>query len=459
MDIADSPIDLIGNTPLVRLAHVGADLDCDLVAKVEYVNPGGSVKDRAAVAMLDAAEADGLITPGESTIVEPTSGNTGVGLAIVAAQRGYRCIFVMSDKMSAEKVRLLEAYGAQVVVCPTAVAPEHPDSYYSTAERLVRETPGAFRPDQYSNPANPEAHYRSTGPEIWRQTEGRITHFVAGVGTGGTITGVGRYLKEQDPSVQVVAADPEGSVYSGGDGRPYMVEGVGEDFWPTTFDPSVVDRTIMVTDAESFAAARMVTRQEGLLIGGSCGTAVHGALVLGQDLGPEALVVVLLPDSGRNYLSKIYDDRWMTDYGFLVTGRGPCAGDIIRAKTSDVPELVVVEPTRPARQVVELMRELGISQIPVSVSTQRPLAEKEIVGTVRELELMERAYADPGVLDRPVGDVMGQRLPVVGIGEPVGRLVAELEAANAVLVLDGGHPFTVISRADLLNFLGGVAHD
>jgi cystathionine beta-synthase len=459
MDIADSPIDLIGNTPLVRLAHVGADLDCDLVAKVEYVNPGGSVKDRAAVAMLDAAEADGLITPGESTIVEPTSGNTGVGLAIVAAQRGYRCIFVMSDKMSAEKVRLLEAYGAQVVVCPTAVAPEHPDSYYSTAERLVRETPGAFRPDQYSNPANPEAHYRSTGPEIWRQTEGRITHFVAGVGTGGTITGVGRYLKEQDPSVQVVAADPEGSVYSGGDGRPYMVEGVGEDFWPTTFDPSVVDRTIMVTDAESFAAARMVTRQEGLLIGGSCGTAVHGALVLGQDLGPEALVVVLLPDSGRNYLSKIYDDRWMTDYGFLVTGRGPCAGDVIRAKTSDVPELVVVEPTRPARQVVELMRELGISQIPVSVSTQRPLAEKEIVGTVRELELMERAYADPGVLDRPVGDVMGQRLPVVGIGEPVGRLVAELEAANAVLVLDGGHPFTVISRADLLNFLGGVAHD
>jgi len=459
MDIVDSPLDLIGNTPLVRLSHVGADLACDLVAKVEYVNPGGSVKDRAAVAMLDAAEADGLITPGQSTIVEPTSGNTGVGLAIVAAQRGYRCIFVMSDKMSAEKVRLLEAYGAQVVVCPTAVPPEHPDSYYSTAERLVRETPGAFRPDQYSNPANPEAHYRSTGPEIWRQTDGRVTHFVAGVGTGGTITGVGRYLKEQDPTVQVVAADPEGSVYSGGDGRPYMVEGVGEDFWPSTFDPSVVDRTIMVTDAESFAAARMVTRQEGLLIGGSCGTAVHGALVLGRELGPDALVVVLLPDSGRNYLSKIYDDRWMTDYGFLVAGPGPCAGDVIGAKTTDVPELVVVEPTRPARQAVELMRELGISQVPVSVSTQRPLAEKEIVGTVRELELMERAFADPGVLDRPVADVMGHRLPVVGIGEPVGRLVAELESANAVLVLDGGHPFTVISRADLLNFLGGVARD
>ena len=459
MEIVDSPIDLVGNTPLVRLSRVGAGLACDLVAKVEYLNPGGSVKDRAAVAMLDAAEAEGLITPGSSTIVEPTSGNTGVGLAMVAAQRGYRCIFVLSDKMSAEKVRLLEAYGAQVVVCPTAVAPEHPDSYYSTAERLVRETPGAFRPDQYSNPANPEAHYRTTGPEIWRQTDGRITHFVAGVGTGGTITGVGRYLKEQNPQVQVVAADPEGSVYSGGDGRPYMVEGVGEDFWPTAFDPTVVDRTIMVTDAESFAAARRVTREEGLLIGGSCGTAVHGSLVLGRELGPEALVVVLLPDSGRNYLSKIYDDRWMTDYGFLRTGDGPCAGDVIDVKGTEVPELVVVEPGRPARQVVALMRELGISQVPVSVSTLRPLAEKEIVGTVRELDLMERAFEDPTVLDRPVADVMGPRLPVVGIGEPVARIVAELESGNAVLVLDGGHPFTVLSRADLLTFLGGVARD
>ena len=352
------------------------------MAKVEYVNPGGSVKDRAAVAMLDAAEADGLITPGVSTIVEPTSGNTGVGLAIVAAQRGYDCIFVMSDKMSEEKVQLLEAYGASVVVCPTAVPPDHPDSYYSTAERLVRETPDAFRPDQYSNQANPDVHERSTGPEIWRQTDGRITHFVAGVGTGGTITGVGRFLKAQNPDVQIVAADPEGSVYSGGDGRPYMVEGVGEDFWPTTYDPSVVDRTIMVSDAESFDAARLVTRQEGLLIGGSCGTAVHGALVLGRELGPDALVVVLLPDSGRNYLSKIYNDRWMTDYGFLRTCDGPCAGDVIEAKVGDVPALVVVEPDRPARQVVALIRELGISQVPVSVSAERPLAEKEIVGAV-----------------------------------------------------------------------------
>lgn len=459
MDIAPSPLELIGNTPLVDLARVGADLPCRLVAKVEYLNPGGSVKDRAALAMVDAAERDGLLVPGESTIVEPTSGNTGVGLAIVAAQRGYRCVFVMSDKMSTEKIRLLEAYGAEVVVCPTAVPPEHPDSYYSTAERLVRETPNAFRPDQYSNPSNPEAHLHSTGPEIWRQTDGRVTHFVAGVGTGGTITGVARHLKQQNPDVQVVAADPEGSVYSGGSGRPYMVEGVGEDFWPTTFDPSVVDRTIMVTDAESFLAARRVTREEGLLIGGSCGTAVHAALVLGAELTPDDLVVVLLPDSGRNYLSKIYDDRWMTDYGFLKTCDGPCAGDVIRSRDAAVPELVVVRPDAPARDAVARMRELGISQVPVSVTDERPLAEKEVVGTVRELELMERALADPAVLDRPVEEVMGPRLPVVGIGEPLSRLVAELESVNAVLVLDGGHPVTVLSRADVLNFLGGASRD
>src|SRR6188472_1893038 len=298
MEVANSLLDLIGNTPLVRLGRVGAELECDLIAKLEMLNAGGSVKDRPAVAMIDAAERDGLLLPG-GTIVEPTSGNTGVGLAIVAAQRGYQCIFVMSDKMSEEKVSLLRAYGAEVHVCPTAVPPEHPDSYYSTAERLVRETPDAYRPDQYSNMANPAEHERSTGPEIWRQTDGRVTHFVAGVGTGGTITGVARFLKSQNPAVQIIAADPQGSVYSGGTGRPYLVEGVGEDLWPPTYDPSLVDRVIEVTDAESFAAARRVTREEGLLVGGSCGTAIHGALVVGADLGPDDLVVVLLPDSGR----------------------------------------------------------------------------------------------------------------------------------------------------------------
>src|SRR3954453_9733494 len=281
VEVADSLLDLVGNTPMVRLGRVGADLSCDLIAKVELFNPGGSVKDRPAGAMIAAAERDGLLQPG-GTIVEPTSGNTGVGLAIVAAHRGYHCIFVMSDKMSDEKVALLRAYGAEVVVCPTAVPPEDPRSYYSTAERLVRETPGAFRPDQYSNAANPRAHEHTTGPEIWEQTRGRVTHFVAGIGTGGTITGVGRYLKSQNPDVQIVGADPQGSVFSGGSGRPYLVEGVGEDFWPTTYDPAVVDRVIQVSDAESFAMARRVTGEEGLLIGGSCGTAVHAALVVGE---------------------------------------------------------------------------------------------------------------------------------------------------------------------------------
>ncbi len=291
--IADSLLDLVGNTPMVRLGRVGSALSCDLVAKLEMLNPGGSVKDRPAIAMIDAAEREGLLKPG-GTIVEPTSGNTGVGLAIVGAQRGYPCIFVMSDKMSDEKVALLRAYGAEVVVCPTAVPPEHPDSYYSVADRLTRETPGAYRPNQYYNQANPDEHERSTGPEIWQQTVGRITHFVAGIGTGGTITGVARYLKRMNPDIQVIGADPEGSVYSGGTGRPYLVEGVGEDFWPPTYEPSLVDRTVMVSDADSFAAARRVTQEEGLLIGGSCGTAVHAALVVGTELGPGDLIVVLL---------------------------------------------------------------------------------------------------------------------------------------------------------------------
>ena len=364
------------------------------------VNPGGSVKDRVAIAMIDAAEASGALQPG-GTIVEPTSGNTGAGLAIVAAQRGYHCIFVMSDKMSDEKIALLRSYGAEVVVCPTAVPPEDPRSYYSTAERLVRETPGAFRPDQYSNPANPLAHERTTGPEIWRQTDGKVTHFVAGIGTGGTITGVARYLKAQNPAVQIVGADPSGSVYSGGTGRPYLVEGVGEDFWPTTFDPSLVDRVIEVSDADSFLTARRVTQQEGLLIGGSCGTAVHAALEVARDLGPGDIVVVLLPDSGRSYLSKIFDDEWMFDMGFL-RAEGTVVGDVLAAKGGDLPDLVLIEPDESARTAITLMHDTGVSQLVVSVTKELPLAAKEVVGTVRELELMDRVYRDGGSA-RPPG--------------------------------------------------------
>ena len=442
MEVANSLLDLIGNTPLVRLGRVGAELQCDLIAKLEMLNAGGSVKDRPAVAMIDAAERDGLLQPG-GTIVEPTSGNTGVGLAIVAAQRGYQCIFVMSDKMSEEKVSLLRAYGAEVVVCPTAVPPEHPDSYYSVADRLTRETPGAFRPDQYSNPANPAEHERSTGPEIWRQTDGRVTHFVAGIGTGGTITGVARYLKSQNPDVQIIGADPEGSVFSGGSGRPYLVEGVGEDFWPTTFDPSLVDRTVMVTDAESFAAARRVTREEGILIGGSCGTAVHAALVVGRELGPDDVVVVLLPDSGRNYLSKIFDDNWMIRYGFLRM-EGTTAGDVLAAKDDSIPDLVVITPDVATRDAFSRMRELGVSQLVVATTTDLPLAAKEVSGMLSELPLMDKAFHAPDLLDRPVVDVMEPAPPMLGRGRARVRRRRPARAlhrgAGARRRPPGGHP-------------------
>src|SRR5438067_1666855 len=290
--------------------------------------------------MIDAAERAGLLREG-GTIVEPTSGNTGVGLALIAARRRYRCVFVMPDKIAAEKVDLLRAYGAEVVVCPTTVAPDHPDSYYSVSDRLVGEIPGAFKPDQYGNPANPAAHESTTGPEIWRQTAGRVTHFVAGIGTGGTISGVGRYLKSQDPAVQIIGADPEGSVYSGGGGRPYLVEGIGEDFWPETYDRGVVDRVVPVSDRDSFLTARRVTREEGILIGGSGGTAVWAALEVGKELGPEHVVVLIIPDSGRGYLSKVYDDDWMADYGFL-SALGHTAGDILTRKGAALPTLVHV---------------------------------------------------------------------------------------------------------------------
>ena len=342
--IAGSLIDLIGDTPLLRLNRVTEGLTCTVAAKLEMLNPGGSVKDRPALAMITRAEEEGLLKPG-GTIVEPTSGNTGVGLAIVAAERGYRCIFVVTDKVAPEKIRLLEAYGTEVIVCPVAVEPDDPASYYSVSERLVRETPGAFRPNQYDNRWNPWAHEQTTGPEIWRQTAGRITHFVAGVGTGGTITGVGRYLKAQNSGVQIVGADPAGSVYSGGSGRPYLVEGIGEDFWPTTYDPGLVDRVVPVSDEDSFLMARRVTCEEGLLIGGSGGTAVAAALEVGRELGPDDLVVVLIPDSGRGYLSRVFDDDWMAGYGFLRGGEHTVA-DILEDRGGGHPASGLRRPGR-----------------------------------------------------------------------------------------------------------------
>jgi cystathionine beta-synthase len=448
--IHDSLITLIGNTPLVRLNRISAGFPTSIVAKVEYFNPGGSVKDRAALSMIEAAERDGLLKPG-GTIVEPTSGNTGVGLAIVAAQRGYRCVFVTTDKVAPEKIALLRAYGAEVTVCPVAVAPEDPSSYYSTAERLVREIPGAFRPNQYANPANPQAHYESTGPEIWEQTAGKITHFVAGAGTSGTVTGVARYLKERNPDVKVIVADPDVSVFSGGSGRPYLVEGVGEDFFPAAWQPELYDEVIAISDEEAFLTTRRVAQAEGLLVGGSCGLAIAGALRVAERAKPDDLIVVLLPDSGRGYLSRVFNDDWLADYGFLRTC-DLCVQAVIDARGTDTPELVYVNPDQTVRHAIELMHTHEISQIPV-IKNSPPFAAAEVMGAVDELALMDLAFGDPGVFDTPVEKVMGPKLPTVGIGQATSLVVERLERFGAVLVLSGGRPHTVLSRSDVLGFL------
>ncbi|HWC66807.1 MAG TPA: pyridoxal-phosphate dependent enzyme, partial [Acidimicrobiales bacterium] len=418
--IADSVLDLIGNTPLVRLARISAAdrIGCVLAMKMETANPGGSSKDRPALEMILAAERDGLLQPG-GTIVEPTSGNTGVGLAIVAAQRGYKCVFVMTDKVAPEKVSLLRAYGAEVVVCPVAVAPEDPESYYSVAERLTRER-GAFRPNQYANPANPRAHEQTTGPELWRQTAGRITHFVAGAGTCGTITGTARYLKAQNPDIRIIAADPEGSVFSGGSGRPYLVEGVGEDFFPDAWQPELYDEVIAISDEASFLMARRVSREEGILIGGSGGLAVAAALQVAQRGAPDDIVVVLNPDSGRGYLSRVFDEGWMANYGFLRECE-LCVGAVLDAR-GDTPALLYVNPDQTVRDAIDLMRENGVSQLPVCKNTP-PFAAAEVSGAVDELELMDAAYRDPSVMSTPVEKVMGPTLPTIGVGQALSLAV------------------------------------
>ncbi|HET6529514.1 MAG TPA: cystathionine beta-synthase [Actinoplanes sp.] len=444
----DNVVDIIGNTPLVRLHSVTDGIRATVLAKVEYFNPGGSVKDRIALRMVEDAEKAGLLGPG-GTIVEPTSGNTGVGLALVAQTRGYRCVFVCPDKVSEDKQNVLRAYGAEVVVCPTAVAPEDPRSYYNVSDRLAREIPGAWKPDQYSNPANPRSHYEETGPEIWSQTAGRITHFVAGVGTGGTISGVGRYLKEQGP-VRIIGADPEGSVYSGGSGRPYLVEGVGEDFWPTTYDREVCDEIIEVSDRDSFEMTRRLAREEGLLVGGSCGMAVVAALEAARKAGPDDVVVVLLPDGGRGYLSKIFNDKWMARYGFLHTGNGsPTVATMLEAKNGTMPPLVHVHPTETVRDAIDYMREYGVSQLPV-LKAEPPVVTGEVAGAIAEKALLDALFSGQAHLHDTIERHMSDPLPMIGGGQPVSEAVALLENADAAMVLIDGKPAGVLTRQDLL---------
>ncbi len=462
MEYVDNVVDLIGGTPLVRLHAVTAGIEATVLAKVEYLNPGGSVKDRIAERMVDEAEASGALLPG-GTIVEPTSGNTGVGLALLAQQRGYTCVFVCPDKVAQDKRDVLTAYGARVVITPTAVPPDHPESYYSVSDRLAREIDGAWKPDQYSNPAGPASHYASTGPEIWKDTDGRITHFVTGVGTGGTITGTGRYLKDASADrpasaggpVRVVGVDPEGSVYSGGSGRPYLVEGVGEDFWPSAYDPAVPDEIVAVSDAQAFAMTRRLAREEGLLVGGSCGMAVVGALEVARRAGPDDVVVVLLPDSGRGYLSKIFNDGWMRSYGFLPARAGEegrTAGDVLAG--APAAGLVHVLPTASVREAVATMAEHGVAHLVVTTA-EPPVMPSEVKGSVTEQGLLDVVLTDAAHLDDPVSAHLHPPLPLVGVGEGLVELRAQLDARGAVLVAADGRPAGVLTHADLLRHLAG----
>ncbi len=454
-EIVDSVIDLIGNTPLVRLKRISEleGIECTLAMKHEVTNPGGSSKDRPALEMILDAEQRGELRPG-GTIVEPTSGNTGVGLAIVAAQRGYRCVFVMTDKVAPEKIDLLKAYGSEVVVCPVAVEPDDPQSYYKVAERLTNEL-DAFRPNQYHNPSNPESHVKTTGPELWRQTAGRITHFVAGAGTCGTITGTGRYLKSQNPDVKVIAADPVGSVFSGGSGRPYLVEGVGEDFFPAAWEPDLLDDIIAISDEESFLTARYVSETEGILIGGSGGMAVAAAIKVAKEADPDDIVVVFNPDSGRGYLSRVFNDDWMANFGFLREC-DQCVGAVLDTRNASIENLLYVNPHQSVSAAIELMRSTGVSQLPVCKNTP-PFAAAEVSGAVDELELMEAIHRDPSVLGTEVEKVMGPKLPTIGVGQKVERAIEMLETAPALLVLSGGRPLSVLTRTDVLSYFGAVA--
>lgn len=464
MDYAASVLELVGGTPLVRLDRVARSLGPAerrplLLGKLELFNPGGSVKDRIGLPMIEAAERTGQLRPG-GTIIEPTSGNTGHGLAIAAAIKGYRCIFVMADKQSAEKQALLRAYGAEVVLCPTNVPPQSPESYYSVARRLARDIPGAYQPDQYHNDENPQAHERSTAPEIWEQTGGSVTHLVIAVGTGGTVTGCARYLRSRNPAIQIVGADPEGSVLSGGVARPYLTEGIGEDFFPGTFDPASVDRWERVSDAEAFAAARRLTREEGILAGESCGTALVAALRAGRDLaatpdGRAAVIVVLLPDGGRSYLSKLYNDEWMRANGLLrsMTEREPIATLLRNGHHgAEVPAVVLARTTDLVAAAIDTLERYGISQMPVTERDDDAI--EGIVGSITERSLLERAYRDPSLVERTVGEVMDRPLPTIDAAASMDQAFELLsEGAPALVAVSSGRPSGMVTKLDLLEYL------
>jgi cystathionine beta-synthase len=467
MHYAESILELVGDTPLVRLTRIPRDLgplegQPLILAKLEMLNPGGSVKDRIGLPMIEAAEEAGLLKPG-GTIIEPTSGNTGHGLAIAAALKGYRCIFVMADKQSVEKQAVLRAYGAEVVLCPTNVEPESPASYYSVAARLARDIPGAFKPDQYWNQANPIAHEQTTGPEIWEQTEGRITHFVASVGTGGTVTGTARFLRGKKRDLIVIGADPEGSVLSGDTARPYLTEGVGEDFFPGTYDPAMVDRWVRVSDRDAFAMARRITREEGILAGESCGTALIAALdearrIMREDdaAARDAVIVVIFPDGGRNYLSKLYNDEWMRANGLLTTTGAVVRVDEVlqaRHRGAELPAVVLARTTDRVGAAIDLLQLYGISQLPVSERPEGDAAEG-IVGSVSEKGLLDRAYKDPGVVERTVGELMDPPLPTIALGASLDDAFGLLSGgASALVALRGGRPAGVVTKLDLLEYL------